>query len=863
MSELKKRIQWPPYEEQLGAGTQLRIAPFMVLRVAGLPTYFSSRLPGGQASEIAAARRTLLCRLEHLGASLVAQLFEAIAHPHAEGYTRALLKAKRDAHGRKKLNLSDVGSWLIQALPDTYAMCEEYQTVQQASETLWDKFSSTIEKDSVATCALVREALEIPDFCNALGLAVPRIFSQLQAGSGARPAKRRKQAERTLFNYVLRASTKISPFSYFASSCLAQLDLTRQQGTLSDDGWAVQGESHLNRSIAVALREALFSARSVAGCDLRIMLNPAIRFDTAEGVAPSRADAVRTSGYLRAYRQRRGSLWSEEALLNATLSPALCSVLKALPPSLTWSGLIKRLLEVEPETAQATRLARQLMRKDILRPAIQWGAHCIRPALYLADEIEKGSSASVPAQRIRALDEQARAFSRVPGQLRGNAMAALDADFRCLFADLTSQRPPELVTPLYEDSWGEGLTARFGSDFAHQTLRRIAQVIGSRSSLSTDYLWLRQRFLRIYGEGGCCEDVAGFLADAWTPYLAYAQSAINGTGSASFSLEGIAPAALRLPLTVYFQIVSNDPDEAVNGQPLIVINAAYSRLGWQLSRSTSLGIAQGTRRSELVSQWIADAAGGSLPLTLSVSGESSNLQVHQRMAAHHLCLDEQPSQPGDLLLSDLRLVHDPDTGLIGLTGPDGQPFSLQYLGGASPLPAWGLRHLLIALAEPMQIGRPDAQTVVAGPQDDDFRHQPRIEEHGCVLVRETWWLRSRLLLERVNGLDVSGQVDAVLALCSASGIPEAVYANGQFDDYFSWRSFASAKTRKPIWSKMSNAYCVNALIALAQATDWLVFHEALPTPDESWLRVNDTSVVSELHAEMVLVGGSPLGGWTL
>lgn len=863
MSTLKKSAQWILPKAQQGAATQLLIAPFMVLRVAGLPTYFSSRLPGCRTSEIAASRRMMLRQLEHLGAFLVDQLFEAIAHPQAERNTRALLKAKRDVYRRKKLNLGTVGNWLMQTLPATYALCEEYQAVQQASEALLGKLSSAVEEDSVTTCALVREALEIPNFCNALGLAVPRIFSQLHVVSGERPGKRRKQAERTLFNYVLRASTKISPFSYFASSCLAQLDLKQQQGTLRDDGWAVQSESNLNRSIAVALREAFYSIRSLAKHDLPIMLNAAIRFDTPGDAEPLCADAVRTSACLRAYRQRRGSLWSEEALLDAALSPALCSVLKDLPPSLAWSGLIERLLEVEPETVQATRLARQLMRKDVLRPAIQWGAHCTRPALHLADELDRGCSTSVAAERIRALDEQARAFSRVPGQLRGHALAALDADFGRLFGDLTSQRLPELVTPLYEDTWGEGLTARFGSNFAHQTLRRIAEVIGSKSSLSSDYLWLRQRFLRVYGEGGRCEDVEGFLANAWTPYLDYAQRTVSGTGSVGLSPTGIAPASLRLPLTVYFQIVSNEADEAMNGQPLVVINSAYSRLGWQLSRSTSLEIAQGAKRSELVSQWIAGAVGDSLPLTLSISGESSNLQVHQRMAEHHLCLDEQPSLPGDMLLSDLRLVHDTDSGLVGLTGPDGQPFSLQYLGGASPLPAWGLRHLLIALAEPMQIGRPDVQMVVAGPQDNDFRHQPRIEEQGCVLMRETWWLRSRLFLERMNGLDITGQVDAVLTICSDFGIPESVYVNGQFDDYFSWRSFASAKVRKPIWSKISNALCVDALVALAQATDWLVFHEALPAPDDSWLHVNGIPVVSELHAEMVLVGGSPAGGWTL
>jgi hypothetical protein len=854
----------PPMQgTQKGAATQLCIAPFMVLRVAGLPTSFPSRLPGDKVSEVAASRRGVLSRLEHLAERVVEQLFEVIAHPHAEVHTRALLKAKREAYGRRALDLGAAGTWLMRAMPDVYALCEEYHALQRSSEVLWGKLCIAVEEDHAATVALVREALQIEDFCNALGLAVPRIFSQLDAESTSRKAKRRLQADRTLFAYVMRASTKISPFSYFASSCLAPLDLTRPQGTLSDDGWTVQAESHLNRSIVVALREAFFGARSMAENDLPIMLNPSLCFDISEGAVPAQTDALKASGYLRTYRQRRGSLWSEETLLNTTLPATLCTVLKALPPSLAWSALIERLWEVEPETAKATRLARQLMRKDILRPAIQWGAHCIRPGQYLADSMDMVHSPSRLAQHIRALDEQAKAFSRVPGRLRGSAMAALDADFRRLYADLTPQRPPELVTALYEDTWGEGLTARFGSAFAQQTLQRIAQVIGSRSSLSTDYLWLRQRFLQLHGEGGRCEDVASFLANAWAPYLAYLQSAVNGTGPMEFTHKGILPAVLRLPLTVYFQIVSNDPDEALNGQPQIVINAAYSRLGWQLSRSTALAIAHGAARTEQISRWLAEAAGASAPLTLSVSGESSNLQVHQRMAAHHLCLDEQPSQPGDLMLSDLHLVHDPDTGLIGLTAPDGKPFSLQYLGGASPMPAWGFKHLLIALAEPMQVGRPDVQTVVASPQDDDFRHQPRIEEQGCVLVRETWWLRSRLLLERVDGLDVSGQVDAVLALCNASGIPEAVYVNGQFDDYFSWRSFASAKTRKPVWSKLSNAFCVNALIALAQAADWLVFHEALPAPDDSWLRVDGVPVVSELHAEMVLVGGSPSERWTL
>lgn len=863
MSVIEEDRPYPVQATRQGDVTELRIAPFMVLRVAGLPARFASQLPGCQASEVAASRRALLSRQETLASQLVDALFEAIAHPQADRVRAVLLKGKRDVHGRKDLRLGAAENWLMQALPETHALCQEYVAVRQASADLCEQLSQAIEADNAATRSLLHEAMQVPDFCQALGLAVPRLFAQLDERGAEWSAKRRKQGERTLLAYALRASTKISPFSYFASSCLAQVDLTRREGTLVEDRWAVRTESHLNRAIAVALREALYSVHSVAERNLHVSANPTLRFGNHVVTASDRTDGMRVSGYLRAYQPRRGSLWSEETLLNSALNPLLCSVLENLPSSIKWSELIQRLLVVEPEAGQAARLARQLMRKDILRPAIQWGAHCIKPALHLANALDSDARECAFAQRLRALDEQASAFARTPAQNRGDAIASLNADFKKLFGDLTTQVPPELVAPIYEDAWSEGLTARFGSDFAEKTLHRIAEAVGRRAALSLDYLWLRERFLRIYGEGGRCNDLAGFLADAWQPYMEFGQHAANGTPIAAPSSAGIAFATLRLPLTVYFQIASNNLDEALNGEPLIVINGAYSRIGWQLSRSTSLDIVQGSTRTEMVSQWIAQAAGTSKPVTLSVSGESSNLQVHQRMAAHHLCLDEQPSVPGDLLLSDLQLVHDPDTGLIGLRGLDDEPFALQYLGGASPMTAWGIKHLLIALAEPMQIGRPAMHAIIAGPQDDDFRHEPRIQENGCVLVRETWWLRSRVFLSRVTGLEAHKQVEAVLALCASSGIPEEVFVNGQFDDFFSWKSFAAVKARKPVWSRMSNAFCIDYLIGLAQETDWLVFHEAMPAPHSSWLRIAEQPFVSELHAEMVLIGGSPSAGWTL
>jgi len=838
------------------AATDLRIMPFMLVRIAGLSATHGIELPGLETSVIAARLRTLDDELRVLALELVDALFDAVAHPSAMLHRAGLLRAKRQAfNGTELLATAQLSEWLEQTLPDVLALCHAYQQSFRSRVELQTQLESACAAQQQTTRAILQDALAQPPFNRALGLAAPRLLAQLKLPLQEQPPKRRKQLERTLLAFMLRAAMKVSPFSSFASTLRADLDPTCELGHFDTHGQMLQGASRLSRSVAVALRELLAESPLTDDCSVEFSLNPSLRFMQNEN---GLSRPLRAHG--RDYLLRRGTLWSEECLLSAKLAPSLSELLQALPVRICREDFLLRLRQIEREPQKAERLLKQLLRKDIVRVLPQWGAQEDAPALALADAMQAHPQMAELAGCLRQLDNRARTFADTPTSLRPGLLGEIEMGIVELHARLGNRHPPRLASSVYEDVRSTGLTLGFGARFAEQTLRRIADVVGRYATISAEYLWLRERFIERFAEGGCCADVEGFLRDVWPAYLALGQDILNG--NAPRPVPGrVASAALRLPLTVYFQLVTPDLDEALNGKPLVVINGAYHRAVWQLARGAIGNGAQQARHESQLRDWLVEAHRPMAPVTVTVSGESSNLQAQPRLCKRQLCLDEQPSQDSDLLLRDMQLVHNTDTGLLELIGPDRQPVALQYLGGASPLPAWGIKYLLTVLVEPVQVGRPGAEMVSAGPMDADFRHQSRLEDDGCVLLRETWWLRSRKLLERLEDLSSSAQVAALLRLCAEHGIAEDVFVNGQFDDFFGWKSFAAAKTRKPFWCRLSNIACVDYLLGLARDTDWLVFREALPAPQDSWLKIDDEPYVTEMHTEMVLVGGHMANGW--
>ena len=129
-----------------------------------------------------------------------------------------------------------------------------------------------------------------------------------------------------------------------------------------------------------------------------------------------------------------------------------------------------------------------------------------------------------------------------------------------------------------------------------------------------------------------------------------------------------------------------------------------------------------------------------------------------------------------------------------------------------------------------------------------------MEEEDCVLIRETWWVRSSRIFHELSGHQAAEHPARLLALLLKNGIPTDSYVNGQFNDHLSWQSFNNDKIRKPMWCRLGNSHCLDQLLLLARKVDWLVFREALPSPENSWMEVKNETYLTEIHTEMVIPG---------
>lgn len=457
---------------------------------------------------------------------------------------------------------------------------------------------------------------------------------------------------------------------------------------------------------------------------------------------------------------------------------------------------------------------------------------------------------------LRSLPELPERFGAAENAERIALLEQAQQTIQQSWERLTRHQMPEIRNILYEDAWREGIRMTLPDAFIPNVLARVAKAVAKRATLSQEYLWLLQNFIDKYGAGGHCTDVSLFLQQSWQGFIQFTQQRISQAvaATARWRQHNINPAALKLPVTLFLQLDARHVGQLAHPRGKVVINNAYSRIGWQLARTTLTNDSQADDRRHRLQNWLRQFAAPALPLTFSVSGESSNLQAQARLADHHLCLDEPPQVAGDLTLDRLQLHHDTQSGLLKLTDNQGQAFQLCYLGAATPMVAWGTKYLLTVLAEPVQIGRPAYKRLMADELDHDFRHAPRMEEEDCVLIRETWWVRSSRIFHELSGHQAAEHPARLLALLLKNGIPTDSYVNGQFNDHLSWQSFNNDKIRKPMWCRLGNSHCLDQLLLLARKVDWLVFREALPSPENSWMEVKNESYLTEIHTEMVIPG---------
>lgn len=836
-------------------------ADFAFLRLAGLPARYGRIASETCGKTLRRQLRQLQQRQRQTGERSVERLHAAIHHHQDRDIRRSLLLARRALFNQRAFPLpTPARQWLQQHHPDIIALLTEHQQLEAECQRLNETFRLAVAESLARTERMLQQACHEPAFLQGLTLAAPSLYRTLSRYNfllASMPRKKRQASERSLLNYLLRATMKISPFSSFGTVLRVQADRQLTQGSFTGEAFSLRSCSMLNRSVALSLREALYQPETLIERNLPLQRNASLRL-----VRGMTNGALAIRGRARFYPLRQGTLWAEEHSVQSRQLLPVWSFLESLPPHFSPAELIERLATAGYAVEEAAKTVRLLLRKDWLRPAIQWGASQPRPATCLAAFLERQAAegSTMPdlaaiAAEIRELEEQARRFASAEIAQRPALAEALTQRWHQLHARLSRRPPAALRTPVYENVTPEGLDLKLPRAFIDGTLQRVARTIARYTTFSIEYLWLHYRFIQTWGEGGRCDNAADFLERLWPEFIAFSAGHSAALHQEILQLRRtIQPSALRLPLTVYAQLATDDIDTLLHGEPLVVINAAFHRIGWQSSRMTGEGA--DSAQQQAVAGWLEAAASPLRSVTLPVSGEASSLQAHDRLSAQRIVIDEQPQKADDWQLQDLRLRHNPTSGLIELLGPDDRPFQLNYLGGATPMAAWEAKYLLIALAEPLQVGRPAPELIMATEEDkkklaENVRCQPRLVEEGCVLIRATWWIRSSWLLALCADESPHARLAALLDLADEWQIPEELFVSGQHSDFLSWEAIANVGLRKPMWCHLNNPHCVNYLLALAREAEWLVLREALPAPTESWCRIGGEQYVSEFMFEMV------------
>jgi hypothetical protein len=237
-------------------------------------------------------------------------------------------------------------------------------------------------------------------------------------------------------------------------------------------------------------------------------------------------------------------------------------------------------------------------------------------------------------------------------------------------------------------------------------------------------------------------------------------------------------------------------------------------------------------------------------VSITVSSESSVLQAHLRCTDRALVVDVAPAAQ-DFKLGDLVLKHNPKSGLLELMTRDNVPIQTNYMGALLPMTTWGPRYLAILLGEPFEIIQPPLHQFVNDGNPPTVSHQPRVEQCGCVIFRETWRIKSTEFLHR---LDQKSVVDCLIAaqdFRDEHKISRFVFAQGLIT---SWVMANQPKGMKPTWLDFQNVACLEEILVLAKNFDWITLSEALPGPGKNVLRMQGREYVSEFIFEAVFSG---------
>jgi hypothetical protein len=380
-------------------------------------------------------------------------------------------------------------------------------------------------------------------------------------------------------------------------------------------------------------------------------------------------------------------------------------------------------------------------------------------------------------------------------------------------------------------------------------IQELANRVSERIYLSPQYIRLRSAFVARYGVGGVCTDLPAFLSDSADYVLDTFREINPDQGTDCVKAESGA----RLGVTAHFQL---SPQGADNSELLLVVNRVYEGIGWLSARLACGQLPENIMMRNRLREWIETAYSPREPVDFLMNGDCNELQAHPRLTRRAFSWPGEPIRPpADQVLDARRLIvcHNPDTGMLELFDQDRRPVALVYLGSVLPTFAWGVPYLVCVLSQPYKIQRP----AVSPPLDsnsEDVVHQPRVTAGNVVLRRASWWVRFSHLKRVWFARSGVFQLMDVARDAEMWAIPET---------FFSQRMLLPPKSsviasnvldtgRKPMWVDRRNPFSLCLLEHMAAQSEWVVFTEALPSPEDTVVKLQGQGHVSELQIELLV-----------
>lgn len=815
-------------------------APFVVMRSAGLSAEAMQVFEDGLGEALDNRERALEA-MDLIANEIEDTFFHTVGELEDRKIRRDALALKRDVHNRRVLSISrSAFDELLLALPEALR-CQLkgwYDQQEILAKSLADMEAAEAFVDSPEFAVRFRQTIAGSEpFEKGLSYAAPLLMSRIDSDLAASASlKKRRRAIASVSTFLTRASMKTSPMSFFMQLAFVPVDETAPKSSFDLGSPELQGWSLLNRGIFASLSHALRNCQ--VSDDAEIMINPTLKFDGFGGATM----------WSRLYKRRRQQVSREEHLSVLRLGKPIRDLLNASKSTLTVGDLKAAIGSLGVDAAKSDQTFAMLLRKDILRfrqPISIFSKSNIQNYADWARSVYPNSLDTAEAKQFLGAADKVPEFHSEPPLERVKSLGRINSNLGKLRETLDPDDSMDVRTSVIENSRWRSHDAFLGQD-GKALIDRALGILRHKLEVSREYLWLRDQFVAKYGVGGRCDDVGSFLEHLFQTY----PNNMNNFAEPSRGNNSVSTRGARIAVSGHVQFVRNEHGELQSP----IVNAAYQRPIWQISRYTDL---EGDNSDPFISgieQWIRKCAGDAEPVLLQHGAECMPLQTHNRFNCRVLSLDGDKTE-GALHLDELVLTHDSSTRLLQFATKQGEPVRLFYVGGASPLPGWGPKYFLIVGSEPFRFAGPQPEMVLASKaQEDMVRYQPRIVEGDCILLRATWFLKSKDFLEAVEGKTFAETAGKIRDFLKQHSIPLQSYVTGQL--YDSWRNFSAVgeRHRKPMWFDSNSVLSIRNMMRIADQTDMLALREVLPSTEQNTAIIHGKAHTFELHIEALFEG---------